>query len=152
MLTIRKVLQKKNNDLWSIGPTETAYQALDIMASRDISALLVVDRGELVGIFTERDYARKVILKGKSSKETTVEDLMTSKVYTVTPESTVEECMALMKAVKCRHMPVFENKKLVAMVTMRDIMNEILSEKDIAIRDLEHYIHGTDYLEASDNP
>ncbi|MDH4027400.1 MAG: CBS domain-containing protein, partial [Nitrospirota bacterium] len=133
MLTIEKILRKKNMKLWSIGPNETAYKALEIMADKDIGSLLVIDKGELVGIFTERDYSRKVILKGKSSKDTKVEDLMTRKVITVKPENTIDECMALMKAANCRHMPVFEKGRLVAIVTMRDIMNELISEKDILI-------------------
>ena len=151
MLTIEKILRKKNMKLWSIGPNETAYKALEIMADKDIGSLLVIDKGELVGIFTERDYSRKVILKGKSSKDTKVEDLMTRKVITVKPENTIDECMALMKAANCRHMPVFEKGRLVAIVTMRDIMNELISEKDILISDLKHYIHGSSFLEISNS-
>lgn len=152
MLTIGNVLQKKSKDIWSVGPKDTVYHALEKMAEKDIGSLIVIDNGELVGIFTERDYSRKVILKGKSSKETTVDELMTRKVYTVTPENTVDECMALMKAAKCRHMPIFDQKKLIAMLTMRDLMNAILEEKDVVIRDLERFIHGTEYLEVSNNP
>ena len=152
MLTIEKILRKKNMKLWSIGPKETAYKALEIMAEKDIGSLLVIDKGELVGIFTERDYSRKVILKGKSSKDTKVEDLMTRKVITVKPENTIDECMAIMKAANCRHMPVFEKGRLVAIVTMRDIMNELISEKDILISDLKHYIHGSSFIEVSNSP
>ncbi len=145
MLSIENILLKKNKDLYSIGPKETAYKALEIMAEKDIGALLVIDKGEMVGIFTERDYARKVILRGKSSKDTMVEELMTRRVITITPENSFDECMALMKAAKCRHMPVFENKQLIAMLTMRDLMDALISEKDITIHDLERYITGSDY-------
>ncbi len=151
MLSIKRILQKKNNDLWTIGPKELAYKALEIMAEKDIGALLIIDKDELVGIFTERDYARKVILKGKSSIDTTVEELMTRKVFTVTTETSIDECMALMKAAQCRHMPVFEKKQIIAMVTMRDVMNELISEKEIKIRDLEHYIHGSAYVDIANN-
>ena len=152
MSTIKKILLNKSKDLWSIEPKETVYKALKIMAKKDIGALLVIDKDNLVGIFTERDYARNVILKGKSSKDTTIEELMTRKVITVTPENSIDECMALMQATKCRHMPVIEKKQLIAVVTMRDIMNELLRKKDITIKDLEHYITGSDYLDVSDNP
>lgn len=152
MLSVEKILQNKKQGLWSIGPKESAYKALEIMAEKDIGALLVMDKDVLVGIFTERDYSRKVILRGKYSKETSVDDLMTRKVLTVTPETSVDECMALMKAANCRHMPVFDKNQIVGMVTMRDVMNELISEKDILIQDLEHYIYESNYLDVSHNP
>ena len=151
MLTIEKILRNKSADLWHIAPQKTAYEALEIMADKDIGAVLVIDKDGLVGIFTERDYARKVILKGKSSKDTTVDELMTRKVITVTPENSVDECMALMKSANCRHMPVMDKnkKQIIGMITMRDIMNELIIEKDIEIKDLEHYIYDTHYLDIS---
>ena len=151
MLTIEKILRSKSTDLWHIAPQKTAYEALEVMADKDIGAVLVIDKDHLVGIFTERDYARKVILKGKSSKDTTVDELMTRKVITVTPGNSVDECMALMKSANCRHMPVMDKdkKRIIGMITMRDIMNELLIEKDIEISDLQHYIYDSQYLDVS---
>lgn len=142
MLYVENILSNKNMDLWSVEPKETAYKALEIMAKKDIGSLLVIDKGKLVGIFTERDYARKVILRGNFSKKTTVEELMTRNVITVTPETSFNECMALMKVKKCRHMPVYENKQLIAMLTMRDLMDELINEKDLTIHILHQYIYG----------
>ena len=152
MMTIDKILQKKSKDLWNLSPGESAYKALEMMADKDIGAILVYEKDELAGIFTERDYARKVILKGKSSKETTVGELMTTKVITVTPETSIDQCMALMKAAKCRHMPVMEKSKVVGMVTARDILNELIMQKDVTISDLEHYIYESHYTDISHNP
>lgn len=140
MLEVRDVLQTKGNVIWAIAPQATVYEALQIMADKNIGALLVIDKGQLVGIFSERDYARKVILKGKSSKKTSVGELMTSKVYSLTPEKTVEECMALMTATRSRHMPVFEKNKLIGVVSIGDVVNAIISDQQITIRDLEKYI------------
>lgn len=149
MLRIRDILQSKGSKVWSIGPMEMSFKALELMAAKDIGALLVIDNNKVVGIFSERDYARKVILKGKSSKDTSVADLMTKDIYSLTPEKTVEECMALMTATRCRHMPVIENNKLLGMVTIGDVVNAIIAEKDITIHDLEHYITGSEYIETS---
>lgn len=149
MLRIRDILQSKGSKVWSIGPQEMSFKALELMADKDIGALLVIENNKVVGIFSERDYARKVILKGKSSKDTSVADLMTKDIYSLTPEKTVEECMALMTATRCRHMPVIENNKLLGMVTIGDVVNAIIAEKDITIHDLEHYITGSEYIETS---
>ena len=140
MLSVRDVLQTKGDDIWSIAPHATAFEALQIMAEKDIGALLVIDNGRVVGIFSERDYARKVILKGKSSKVTSVGELMTKKVYHIIPETTIEECMALMTTTRSRHMPVFENNKLIGVVSIGDVVNSIISDLKITIHDLENYI------------
>ena len=147
MLKIKDVLKMKGNDIWSIGPDETVYKALEIMAEKDIGALLVIDKGQVVGIFSERDYARKVILKGKSSKETPVGELMTKDVYSITADKSVEECLALMTAAHCRHMPVYENNKLSGIVTIGNIVNTIIAEQKINITDLENYIKGSGYTD-----
>ncbi len=139
MLKVRDVLRTKGSDVWSIGPKATAYEALQTMADKDIGALLVIESGNVVGIFSERDYARKVILKGRSSKETSVGELMTRKVYSITPDKPIEECMALMTATRCRHMPVFENNQLIGIVSIGDVVNAIISEQKITIQDLENY-------------
>jgi CBS domain-containing protein len=146
MLTVRDVLNTKKKDIWSIDSQSTAYKALQIMADKDIGALLVIDKGQLVGIFSEKDYARKVILEGKSSKETSVGELMTREMYSIAPDRPIEECMALMTATRNRHMPVFEDDQLVGIVALGDIVNAIISKQKIAIHDLENYIRGDEYM------
>jgi len=145
MSNVEQMLESKGCDVWSIEPQIKAYDALKIMAEKNIGALLVVQEGKLVGIFSERDYARKVILEGKSSKETSVSDLMTQDVLYVSPDKTVEDCMALMSAKHVRHLPVLEGDNIVGMITMRDVVREIISEKEVAIQDLEKYISGRVY-------
>jgi CBS domain-containing protein len=142
MHTVRQILQSKGSDIWSIAPQETAYKALQIMADKDIGVLLVIDGAKLVGIFSERDYARKVILRGKSSKETAVGELMTREVYYTNPGATMEDCMALMTAKQIRHLPVMENKKLIGIVTLGDVVNQVISDQKLTIRELEKYITG----------
>lgn len=145
MLTVKDVLKKKGNDIWSIGSGETVYKALELMAEKNIGALLVIDNGQIVGIFSERDYARKVILKGKSSRETSVGELMTKDVYSITSDKSVEECLALMTAAHCRHMPVYENNQLAGLVTIGNVVNTIIAQQKTTISDLENYITGSGY-------
>ncbi len=142
MMKINDVLQSKSKDIWTIHSRETAYYALEIMAEKNIGALLIIDKEKIVGVFSERDYARKVILKGKSSRESPVSELMTKEVYSISPDNSVEETLALMTAAQCRHMPVIENEKLVGFVSMGDVVNAIISEKNITIQDLKNYISG----------
>jgi CBS domain-containing protein len=146
MITVRKLMMSKGADVWSISPHATAYEALQLMAKKDIGALPVIDGGHLVGVFSERDYARKVILKGKSSKETTVGELMTKPVFYITPERTIEDCMALMTAIRGRHLPVLENGRLTGVISIGDVVNTIITEQRVTIRDLEKYITGQDYV------
>lgn len=145
MITVRNLLEKKGPVIWTISSHETAFRALEIMAEKNISALLAVDEGKLKGIFTERDYARKVILKGKSSRETTVGDLMTREMCCINPDRSIEECMALMGDMDIRHVPVFENDKLLGIVSMRDVVNAIIKEQKLTINSLEDYICGKGY-------
>ena len=142
MHNIGTLLDTKGREIWSIEPRETAFKALETMAQRNIGAILVVDGGKLVGIFSERDYARKVILKGKSSKETTVGELMTQEVFYASPEDTLEESMALMTAKHIRHMPVLKENQLIGMVTLGDVVKQIISEQQFTIKELEKYISG----------
>jgi len=142
MHTIGTLLEAKGRDIWSIGPQETAFKALQTMAQNNVGALLVIDKGKLVGIFSERDYARKVILKGKSSKETTVGELMTPEVFYAGPDDTLQESMALMTAKHIRHMPVFKDDRLIGMVTLGDVVKQIISEQKFTINELEKYISG----------
>ncbi|MHC4170517.1 MAG: CBS domain-containing protein, partial [Planctomycetota bacterium] len=120
----------------------TVYEALQIMSEKDVGALLVVDKENLVGIFSERDYARKVILKERSSKDTTVGELMTREVLYIEPQSTVEDCMALMTAKRVRHLPVLENERLIGIVTIGDVVKQVISDQEFTIQQLERYIKG----------
>ena len=142
MYNIDTLLKDKGKDIWSIGPQETAFKALETMSQRNVGALLVVDKGKLIGIFSERDYARKVILKGKSSKDTTVGELMTPDVFYASPENTLQETMALMTAKHIRHMPVLKDDRLIGMVTLGDVVKQIISEQKFTIKELEKYISG----------
>src|SRR5437762_1531891 len=118
MYTVRHLLQEKGNQVWSVSPSAMVYAALELMATKNLGAVLVMDAGKVVGIFTERDYARKVILKGKSSKTATVGELMTTEVLYVSPDDTLENCMALMTDKRARHLPVLENGKLLGLVSI----------------------------------
>ncbi len=142
MYTVRQLLQVKGNQVWSIAPHAMAFEALQLMADKNVGALLVLKQGRLVGIFTERDYARKVILKGRSSKTTPVAELMTREVLYVSPEDTIENCMALMTAKRARHLPVLDNGKLVGIVSIGDVVKEIISDREFTIQQLERYITG----------
>ena len=142
MYTVRHLLQSKNSRVWSVTPHATVYEALELMAAHNIGALLVLESDKIVGIFTERDYARKVILKGKTSKTATVGELMTTEVLYVNPDDTIENCMALMTDKRARHLPVIENEKLVGVVSIGDVVKAIISDREFMIRELERYITG----------
>lgn len=142
MYHVRQLLQAKGNKVYTIAPEATVYEALQLMAEKNIGALVVIEEGKVVGILSERDYARNVILKGKSSKTTSVADLMTEEVLYVSPDDTVENCMALMTNKRLRHLPVMENGQLVGIVSIGDIVKEIISDREFMIRELERYIHG----------
>lgn len=137
MYTVNDILRSKGNDIWSIAPQTTAYKALQIMSEKDVGALLVIDEGKLVGIFSERDYARKVILKGRYSKGILVSELMTSEISSINPESTIKDCMALITAKRIRHLPVMSNERLIGIVTIGDIVNQIILDQDFTIQQLE---------------
>ena len=140
MLTVRDVLKTKKQVIWTITPQSTVYRALEIMADKDIGALMVIDDDQIVGIFSERDYARKVILKGKSSRETTVQELMISPVFSIEPEKSVDKCMALMTVTHNRHLPVIEEGKLIGVVSIGDVVNAIILIQKVEIEDLKSYI------------
>lgn len=141
MHTIGQLLESKGYDIWSIGPQAPAYEALQIMSEKDVGALLVIDDEEnLVGIFSERDYARKVILKGKSSKDTSVGELMTDVVFSLDPQDTIQDCMALMTTKHIRHLPVIKNERLIGIVTIGDVVNHIISSQKLTIQQLERYV------------
>ena len=138
---VNQILKTKGNKIWSIAPQETAYKALQLMSEKKLGALLVIDKGKVIGIFTERDYARKVILKGKSSKTTPVSELMTKEVLYVDPSTSVEDCMALMTTKRVRYLPVMEKKQLVGLVTVGDVVNQLVADQKFKIQELERYIH-----------
>jgi len=139
---VEQLLKTKGNEIWSIAPQATVYEALQIMSEKDVGALLVLDKGNLVGIFSERDYARKLILKGRFSKDTTVGELMTREVLYIESQSTIEDCMALMTAKRVRHLPVLENERLIGIVTIGDVVKQIISDQEFTIQQLERYIKG----------
>ncbi len=145
MLKVKDILKTKGKNICSISPQETAYKALEIMADRNIGALLVIHEGQLIGIFSERDYARKVILKGKSSKETSVGELMTTTVFSTAPNKSIEECMAIMSASHSRHLPVMEDGQPIGVVSLGDIVNSIITSQKIQIDDLKKYIVGGEH-------
>jgi CBS domain-containing protein len=137
------VLKRKGGAAWSVGPDAMVYEALQILAEKDVGALLVLDGGRLVGMLSERDYARKVFLKGKSSLNTPVREIMTGRVHTVSPDRTIEECMALMTVHRTRHLPVLEGGRLVGLISIGDVVKASLEEKDFLIKQLENYITGS---------
>jgi CBS domain-containing protein len=139
---IRAVLRHKGGDVWSVPPSASVYDAIAIMGEKQVGALLVIEDAKLVGILSERDYARKVILKGRSSKDTPVSEIMTSPVRYVTPQETVDECMRIMTANRVRHLPVVEDEKVVGIVSIGDLVNWIISAQADTIHQLHSYITG----------
>jgi CBS domain-containing protein len=147
MKTVREILANKGNQIWSINQDSTVFKALIMLADKSIGALLVVDKnGNPVGIMSERDYARKVILVGKSSKETMVKEIMSSKVIYITPDRSPEECLALMTNKRIRHLPVLDNGKLTGFISIGDVVKAVLDEKEFTIDQLVHYIKNTPHL------
>ena len=142
MYTVRHLLQEKGHQVWSIAPQATVFEALQVMADKNIGALLVMDRGNVAGVFTERDYARKVVLQGRSSKTTTVGELMTHNVLYVSPDDTIENCMAIMTDKRLRHLVVMDGGKLAGVVSIGDVVKAIISDREFTIRELERYITG----------
>jgi len=140
MQTIRKILSEKGSDIWSTSPGATVYEALQLMAEKDVGALPVLDQEKLVGIFSERDYARKVILLGKSSKKTFVREIMTPHVIYATPDMTNDQGLALMSAKRIRHLPVVDGEDMVGMISIGDLVRSIISEQKEMISQLEQYI------------
>jgi CBS domain-containing protein len=140
MNSVRRVLGTKRQGIWTVAPDASVFNALRVMAEQDIGAVMVVEEGHLIGIFTERDYARKIALQGKISQDTRVRDVMTSNVIYVRPEQTVEECMAIMSNRHVRHLPVVEDDRLVGMVSMRDVVRQIIAEQEFIIEQLVNYI------------
>ncbi len=143
MKPVRELLRIKGQETWSVTPDTPVYDALKLMAEKNVGALLVLDGDKLAGILSERDYARKVILKGKASKNTPAREIMSENVDCVTPKQSVAECMALMTDKHIRHLPVIEDGKLVGVISIGDVVKAIISEQKFVIEQLEHYIAGT---------
>ncbi|HET7160305.1 MAG TPA: CBS domain-containing protein [Burkholderiales bacterium] len=141
MKTLLQLCQAKGSEVYSIRPDARVIEALQLMAQKDIGALPVLDGERLVGIMSERDYARKVILLGRSSQDIEVRDIMTTDVVTVDPRRTVEECMSVMTQKRVRHLPIVEGGKLVGLVSIGDLVKEVIAEQEQTIRQLESYIH-----------
>jgi CBS domain-containing protein len=142
MKTVAQILRTKGHEVFSISPERSVFEALGLMAEKNVGALLVVEGGRLTGIFSERDYARKVILKGKASRETPVREIMTSRVLYVSPEQSVHDCMALMTDKRVRHLPVLAEERLVGLISIGDVVKAIITEQEFIIEQLQNYITG----------
>ena len=146
MATVRDMLKTKGFEVWSVAPDTTVYDALKLMAEKNIGAVLVMETGKVVGILSERDYARKIILLGRTSADTTAKEIMTSRVMCVRPQETAEQCMALMTEKKIRHLPVLEDDRLVGIISIGDVVKATIAQKEFIIEQLEEYIRGTPYV------
>jgi CBS domain-containing protein len=143
MGVVKQILETKGSETFTITPETSVYHALELMVEKNVSALLVMENENLAGIFTERDYARKVVLKGKKSKETQIGEIMTRDLITVSPESTIDECMALMTGKYIRHLPVVTNGKLAGIISIGDVVRRIIEEQKSIIGHMEQYIAGS---------
>jgi len=151
MATVRDMLRTKGFEIWSVAPDTSVYDALKLMAEKNIGAVLVMEAGELVGILSERDYARKVALVGKTPAETPARDIMTDRVICVRPEESAEEVMALMTEKKVRHLPVLEGEQLAGVISIGDVVKATIEQQEFIIEQLEHYIRGTPYVQPDAN-
>lgn len=142
MIKVKDILDKKGYQFWFVSPENTVYEALEMMASKDVGALMVVSQGKLVGMLSERDYSRKIILRGLSSKSSKVGDLMSKEVIGVNPGTTIDDCMALMTSRRIRHLPVLEKDTIIGLISIGDVVNAIIQDQHIIIQDLENYIYG----------
>ena len=142
MQTVKDVLGKKGSAVRSVTPSDSVLHALGVMAEHDIGSVVVLEGKKLVGIFTERDYARRVVLLGRASRDLPVAEIMTSHVCCVSPDRTLEECMALMTEKRVRHLPVLDHKQVIGLISIGDVVKETIAEKEFEIAQLNHYIAG----------
>jgi CBS domain-containing protein len=142
MTTVRQLLEGKGSEVASIAPDKSVYEAMQLMAAKNIGALLVLEDGKLAGIVTERDYSRKAYLQDRRAKDIRVSEIMTPQVAYVSPEYTVEDCMALVTEMRVRHLPVLENNNVVGLVSIGDLVKDSISGQQFIIHELERYIHG----------
>ena len=142
MKPVSELFKNRPNTLWSLGPDDSVFEAIKILAEKGVGALMVMDKGKLVGILSERDYTRKIALLGKNSKETKVRDIMSAYVLVVTPQTRTRQCMAIMSEKNIRHLPVVDGNTVVGMLSIRDLMNDIIADHEFTISQLENYIKG----------
>lgn len=142
MRRVKRILEAKGHEVWSIEPSATVYDAIRILAEKEIGALLVMKNDTLVGIISERDYARQIILKDRSSEDTKVEDIMTRKVIQVQPNDEIDDCMTLMTENRFRHLPVVEGEKVIGVISIGDLVRAVIAQQQSTINDLEKYISG----------
>jgi CBS domain-containing protein len=142
MITVNQILGEKGRGIWTIAPEAKVFEALKLMAEKSVGALVVVENGHVVGIISERDYARKIALMGRFSQDTPVKDIMTTQIYVVHPDSTADECMALMTDRHIRHLPVMDKDKLTGVISIGDVVKSIISQQKLTIQQLENYIMG----------
>jgi len=142
MANVQQLLNGKSNQVWTTDPDDTVFDAIRMMADKDVGALVVIEDGKPVGIFTERDYARKVVLEDRQSETTPVRDVMSTRIVCASPEQTIEECMAVMTDKRVRHLPVLDNGKLVGIVSIGDLVKSRIADQEFLIEQLAHYIHG----------
>jgi CBS domain-containing protein len=142
MKTVGDILQTKGSEVWTIHPETIVFDALKIMADKNVGALVVLDGAEVTGILSERDYARKVILHGKSSRELKAGEIMSATVYFVSPEQNIEDCMALFTNKRVRHLPVLQNNQLIGIISIGDVVKAVIAEQEYTIKHLENYITG----------
>jgi CBS domain-containing protein len=143
MTTVRHILEDKGHQVWSVRPGDKVYDAIKMMADKDVGSLVVLDGSEIVGIVTERHYARNVFLKGRASPQTRVDDIMERNVVCVGPDQSIEDCMALMTTKRLRHLPVIVHGELLGIVSIGDLVKSIISDREFVIEQLEHYIRGS---------
>ena len=142
MTTVKDILDRKGRSVWSISPDESVYRALEVMSDRHVGALVVTEDERLVGVVSERDYARKIALKGRSSRDTTVRDIMTKNVFCIKPGARIEDCMALMTEKSVRHLPVIDGDQLEGIVSIGDVVKATIVHQEFIIDQLEHFIAG----------
>ena len=140
MKPVSELLKQREGTLWHVRPHDSVFEALELLAHHEVGALVVMDGGRMVGVVSERDYTRKIALQGRNSKETRVEDIMTRKVFSVSPSTRTRACMALMSEKKIRHVPVVDGDTVLGMISIRDIMDDIIADHELTIAQLEHYI------------
>ncbi len=143
MITVKEMLKEKKGGVLTISPQDTVYKALEVMAEKNLGALVVVEGEKVVGVFSERDYARNVVLKGKSSKDTLIKDLMSTNPCYVRPEQTLNDCMALFTEKRIRHLPVLDGEKLIGIVSIGDAVKQHIVDQEFTIKQLENYISGS---------
>ena len=143
MTTVRHILENKGRQVWFVRPGDNVFDAIKMMADKDVGSLVVLDGSKLVGIVTERDYARNVFLKGRASPQTRVDGIMERNVVCVGPDQSIEECMALMTTKRLRHLPVTKNGALIGIVSIGDLVKSIISDREFVIEQLKHYISGS---------